>query len=76
MVAEDEDSLIIRETEQNYLGELDPVTREIFQPVLKQFPNSQLSHLHFETIRGQDDYWFALSTGHGTLFAEWFKRIQ
>ena len=76
MVAEDEDSLVIRETKQNYLGGLDPVTREIFEPVLEQFHNSQLRHLHFETIRGQDYYWLDLSTGLGTLFAEWFKRIQ
>jgi hypothetical protein len=59
VVAEDEATLVIRESCQNFSGELNLMDREIFEPILEQFSTSQLKHLHFETFRGHEYYCFA-----------------
>ena len=65
VVAEDDESLVLRYHSDQFIKTLDPVIRGELGP----FFTPKLHHLHFDCIQGQEFYWIGL----GGL-CEWFKK--
>ncbi len=76
VVAEDHNSLVLRETACSGAAECDDALKALVDLIDPSYFQTSLRHLRFETIRGQDYYWFSDLLLGRSLYAEWFRRIN